>query len=178
MHLKFPKFKFFYKLFTDIKVNIIKIIIMIISILPAIKTPISIGIILIFNTIIITILINKIIITSWLAIITFLIIIGGLLILFIYIRRLASNEKFKINIKIIILLLIIFAFIDEFLQERQINETQNIIRIEITEHLSIGKLYNKKSISITLIIVMYLLLTIIVVTKIVKHYEGPLRSKN
>nr|YP_009525789.1 NADH dehydrogenase subunit 6 [Idioscopus clypealis]AXS67656.1 NADH dehydrogenase subunit 6 [Idioscopus clypealis] len=160
------------------KMNIMKVMIMFISMLPAMKTPMSMGMILMLNTMMMTMLINKIMITSWLAMITFLMMIGGLLILFIYMSSLASNEKFKINMKMMMLLLIMLTLMDEFMQESYINETQNLLNMEMTEHLSMGKLYNKKSMSITLIMVMYLLLTMIVVTKMVKHYEGPLRSKN
>lgn len=109
--------------------------------------------------------------------ITFLIIIGGLLILFTYIRRIASNEKFKLKFNLTLVLLVILILLDQLILNTQINDnlimnyTQNI-------ELSIIKIYNIKSIIITIIIVIYLLLTIISVTKIVKHHKGPLRAFN
>nr|YP_010610899.1 NADH dehydrogenase subunit 6 [Podulmorinus opacus]WAP91720.1 NADH dehydrogenase subunit 6 [Podulmorinus opacus] len=160
------------------KLNIMKLMIMMISMLPIMKTPMSMGMILMLQTMMMTLLMNKMMVTSWLTMITFLMMIGGLLILFIYMSSLASNEKFKINMKVLIIMMVMMIISEEFMQDMQINETQDIINIMTTEQLSLNKLYNKKSLMITLIMVLYLLLTMIAVTKLVKHYEGPLRSKN
>nr|YP_009942722.1 NADH dehydrogenase subunit 6 [Populicerus confusus]QOC72417.1 NADH dehydrogenase subunit 6 [Populicerus confusus] len=160
------------------KISVMKIMLMLISILPTMKTPMSMGMILMTQTILMTIFMNKMMTTSWLIMITFLMMIGGLLILFIYMSSLASNEKFKINLKPMFIMIMIFIVSEELIQDMQINEQQNILKNEYMDHLSLIKLYNKKSMMITLIMVLYLLLTMIVVTKLVKHYEGPLRSKN
>nr|YP_010610873.1 NADH dehydrogenase subunit 6 [Idiocerus consimilis]WAP91694.1 NADH dehydrogenase subunit 6 [Idiocerus consimilis] len=160
------------------KVNIMKLMIMMISMLPIMKTPMSMGMILMLQTIMMTLLMNKMMVTSWLTMITFLMMIGGLLILFIYMSSLASNEKFKINMKVLIIMMLMMITSEELMQDMQINETQDIMNTMTIEQLSLNKLYNKKSLMITLIMVLYLLLTMIAVTKLVKHYEGPLRSKN
>nr|QKW88765.1 NADH dehydrogenase subunit 6 [Idiocerus herrichii] len=160
------------------KMYIMKMMIMMISMLPTLKTPMSMGMTLMLQTMMMTMLMNKIMMSSWMTMITFLMMIGGLLILFIYMSSLASNEKFKINMKMTIILMIILIYSEEFIQDMQINEMQNIMSTESLEQLSLNKLYNKKSLMITLIMVLYLLLTMIAVTKLVKHYEGPLRSKN
>nr|YP_010610886.1 NADH dehydrogenase subunit 6 [Nabicerus dentimus]WAP91707.1 NADH dehydrogenase subunit 6 [Nabicerus dentimus] len=160
------------------KMNIMKIMLMMISMLPMMKTPMTMGVMLMTQTMLMTMLMNKMMTTSWMTMITFLMMIGGLLILFIYMSSIASNEKFKINMKMMIITVITVMMTEEMIQDMQINETQNIINIEYMEQLSLNKLYNKKSMMITLIMVLYLLLTMIVVTKLVKHYEGPLRSKN
>nr|WEP24859.1 NADH dehydrogenase subunit 6 [Idiocerus sp.] len=160
------------------KVNIMKLMIMMISMLPIMKTPMSMGMILMFQTIMMTLLMNKMMVTSWLTMITFLMMIGGLLILFIYMSSLASNEKFKINMKVLIIMMLMMIISEELTQDMQINEVQDIMNTMSVEQLSLNKLYNKKSLMITLIMVLYLLLTMIAVTKLVKHYEGPLRSKN
>lgn len=142
---------------------------------PFLKTPISIGIILITQTILITTLINKLIQSSWFIIITFLIIIGGLLIIFIYIRRIASNEKFKLKINLFLITIIIIIYLDEIILENQTNENQNLF-FQRNNDLTLIKIYNSKSIIVTIILVIYLLITIISVSKIVKHYKGPLRA--
>nr|QWZ47665.1 NADH dehydrogenase subunit 6 [Metidiocerus impressifrons] len=160
------------------KMYIMKMMLMMISILPAMKTPMSMGMTLMLQTIMMTTLMNSMMTSTWLTMITFLMMIGGLLILFIYMSSLASNEKFKINMKMMIITVMIFIMMESLMQDMQINEAQNLNSTEYTEQLSLNKLYNKKSMMITLIMVLYLLLTMIVVTKLVKHYEGPLRSKN
>lgn len=68
----------------------------------------------------------------WYSYIIFLIIVGGMLVLFIYITRIASNEKFKYSNKIISLLIftlliriIIYVIVDKFIIY------QDIITLEI-----------------------------------------------
>lgn len=133
------------------------------------------GILLILQTIFIVIFINLISKSSWFIIITFIIIIGGLLILFTYIRRIASNEKFKVKLNLTVILIILILWWDEKLIDNFINDDIKIITIN-ESRISLAKIYNSKSILITIILVIYLLLTIISVSKIVKHYKGPLRS--
>lgn len=131
---------------------------------------------LLIQTIITTILISITRNTSWITIVIFLIIIGGILILFIYIRRVAGNEKFTNNYKTsFIVILILMLPLEELINEININEFQN--RYINNESITFIKIYNKKTINITLIIFIYMYLTIIVVTKIVKIHKGPLRSK-
>lgn len=140
-----------------------------------IKTPISIGIFLLLQTIISTVILAKTITSSWIAIIIFLILIGGLLILFIYIRRIASNEKFKPNFKIILIMFIIIIPLEEIIREIQINDKQsNNVNLEA---ITLSKIYNKKTTIITSLIFLYLLLAIISITIIIKIYKGPLRAK-
>lgn len=129
---------------------------------------------LLLQTILSIIYINTILNSSWFTLITFLIIVGGLLILIMYIRRVASNEKFKINLNISLLFFIRILYIDEFIRDYVINENQNLIE-QNDLNLSLLKIYNMKSIYITLILVIYLLLTILSVSRVVKFFEGPLR---
>nr|YP_009228440.1 NADH dehydrogenase subunit 6 [Idioscopus nitidulus]AKU47327.1 NADH dehydrogenase subunit 6 [Idioscopus nitidulus] len=160
------------------KMYIMKTMIMMMSTLPLMKTPMSMGMLLMLQTMLMTVLMNKMLSTSWMPMITFLMMIGGLLILFIYMSSLASNEKFKMNKKTLTLILITMIITEEFMQDTPIYESQKMIYSEQIEQMSLMKLFNKKSFLVTMIMVMYLLLTMIVVTKMVKHYEGPLRSKN
>lgn len=106
----------------------------------------------------------------------FLILIGGLLILFVYMRRIASNEKFTTNILLIIIPLIILIIpIERILTEILTNES--ITTILTADAVSMIKIYNKKTFMVTIFMFLYLLLSIIVVTKIIKIFKGPLRSK-
>lgn len=65
--------------------------------------------------------------------------------------------------------------LEELLAESQINDNINFFCIN--ENLTFSKIYNKKTILVTIIIFMYIFLSIVVITKIVKIYKGPLRSK-
>ena len=98
---------------------------------------------------------------------------GGLIVLFIYITRLASNEKFFFNFKIIYLsplLLITLAFAIKF----------KIFQFPLVEEINfkifIYLIYTSYFIKLTIIIILYLLVTLIFTVNIVKLYEAPIRS--
>lgn len=89
-------------IFYPIIINILTLIILILPIKISKFHPITLIIILIIITIFITIKINFLY-NSWISFILFLIIIGGLIVIYIYISRLSNNELFQINIDIIII---------------------------------------------------------------------------
>ena len=145
-----------------------------------IKHPISIGSILLIQTIISS-LICRLILNSYLiSYILFLIFIGGILILFIYISRIASNEKFYFSIKLIInniiILIIIIMIIKNF--EFSIFMFNNQLNI-INDHREymLCKLFIFPSGNITFLIIFYLLFSIIVVVNIVITKIAPLRRR-
>lgn len=94
-----------------------------------------------------------------------------------YITRVASNEKFKFSINLIIII-ILFFFILIILKPELINFYLNV-KININPNnlqLSLNKYFNKPNNSIIYLIFFYLLITIIIVTKITKLEKGPLRQ--
>ena len=120
----------------------------------------------------------------WFSYILFLIIVGGILILFIYITRVASDEKFKFSIKIIIFFTIIFlsfiSFIIRNLPHLSINN--KILKLrdsarDIGVELSINKILNLPSNILFIILIIYLFITIIAIVKITNIKSGPLRQK-
>lgn len=109
----------------------------------------------------------------WISFVLFLIFLGGLIVLFIYITRLASNEKFSIKINdqfniinLIVLIVILLNF--NFFENRYTNINQNLYENTII-------LFNSSLIFLTLIIIRYLFLTLIVVVKVASKIEAPLR---
>nr|WRQ18170.1 NADH dehydrogenase subunit 6 [Igerna sp.] len=140
-----------------------------------IKTPMSMGILLLTQTMLAIMLMNKLTTSSWFIMITFLMMIGGLLILFTYMSSIASNEKFKLNMKPFMLLMILITMSDELIIEHQIKENQEFMEQKM-EKMSMSKMYSK-TMMMTMMMVLYLLLSMIVIAKMVKHHEGPLRAK-
>nr|ULR86971.1 NADH dehydrogenase subunit 6 [Macquartia sp. 2 HNL-2022a] len=150
------------------------------------KHPLSMGLTLLIQTTLVCLmsgLINK---TFWFSYILFLVFIGGMLVLFIYVTSLASNEMFSFSIKmmlvssfILLLLLMIFMLIDKTLIMKYNNiETQliNLLNSYIKENsLSLNKLYNFPNNLLTIMLMNYLLITMIAVVKITKLFKGPLR---
>lgn len=127
--------------------------------------------------------------TFWFSYVLFLIFLGGILVLFIYVTSLASNEIFSFSIKIFIISIIILfisliiilvidnRIIANFLRN---NEVYSIIDIKsfINENtVSLNKLYNFPTNMLTILLINYLFLTLIAVVKITNIYEGPLRPK-
>nr|YP_011036703.1 NADH dehydrogenase subunit 6 [Xestocephalus gracilus]WRK21307.1 NADH dehydrogenase subunit 6 [Xestocephalus gracilus] len=142
-----------------------------------VKNPLSMGTILIYQTMLLVMLMNKMCKTTWFTMLTFLMMVGGLLILFTYMTSIASNEKFKLNINMTMTTMIMLPIMDEMMMESQTEETQSMLNTMTMEKLSMMKLFSKKSMNLTLMMIMYLLLSMITVSKIINHHEGPLRTK-
>nr|YP_010736868.1 NADH dehydrogenase subunit 6 [Macropsis ocellata]WEP24742.1 NADH dehydrogenase subunit 6 [Macropsis ocellata] len=159
------------------KFMLIKMMTILSIFMPMMKTPLSLGAVLMAQTILSTMLMNKMLLNSWFPMITFLMMIGGMMILFMYMSSIASNEKFKMNMNLTMIFVTMMIATEELMMETQINEAQDMIYISNQESISMTKLYNKKSYIITLLLVLTLLLTMISISNIVMFHKGPLRMK-
>nr|UTE83887.1 NADH dehydrogenase subunit 6 [Trichogomphus mongol] len=144
--------------------------------------PISMGMILLTQTIIITLTIGFFHTNFWYSYILFLIMVSGMLVLFAYMTSVASNEKFSPSIKIftmISLIIILFSLILLFMDSYYIN-INNILSENITQTqnytMSMNKYFNYPNMFIMLMLIIYLLITLIAVVKITKIKMGPLRQ--
>nr|YP_009995516.1 NADH dehydrogenase subunit 6 [Ochthebius viridis]QNP09971.1 NADH dehydrogenase subunit 6 [Ochthebius viridis] len=143
--------------------------------------PLSMGMILLMQTIIITLITGFMNFNYWFSYILFLIMIGGMLVLFIYMTSVASNEKFKINNKIIIMTMIMMFitmfmmfFYDKYLI---MNNNFNNFIIDNNNYFMLSKFYNNPSNYIMFLMIIYLFITLIAVVKITNFKLGPLRQK-
>nr|YP_006576040.1 NADH dehydrogenase subunit 6 [Necrophila americana]ACZ58567.1 NADH dehydrogenase subunit 6 [Necrophila americana] len=143
--------------------------------------PLSMGLVLLSQTILIALITGFISLNFWFSYILFLIMIGGMLVLFIYMTSVASNEKFKysnlitiMNIFIIILSLP-FYFMDSMLIYINNMQVETLINEEI--YISLSKFFNFPSSVILLMMIIYLFITLIAVVKITNISYGPLRQK-
>lgn len=122
----------------------------------------------------------------WFSYILFLIFVGGILVLFIYISSIASNEKINFSIAPLIYCLITLRtciisaiILDKFFITNWVTneETQqsylNIIAQE--NYFSLSKIYNQPNNLIIILLICYLLLTLIIVVKITNLFSGPFR---
>ena len=108
-----------------------------------------------------------------------------MLVLFIYVASLASNEQFifsptwaLLTPPVIIVPIIIISFIDPFVIAQIIpTEISYISHIEILEStpFNVRIVYSTTTINLTIFVILYLLLTLIVVVKITAFFYGPLR---
>ena len=114
-----------------------------------------------------------------------MIFLGGILVLFIYVASLASNEVFKLSQTLAlsmlvfnIFILVPFLFLDEAVQAlKPIGETSSLTLSETIYNptFSLSIIYNPPSSLVTAFVILYLLLTLIVVVKITASSKRPLR---
>nr|QVM79241.1 NADH dehydrogenase subunit 6 [Grammoptera ruficornis] len=148
--------------------------------------PLAFGSILLIQTILISLITGKLTYNFWFSYILFLIMIGGMLILFIYMTSIASNEKFKMSYKLIMfnclllpLIMLCLIFMDYYFDNFNINTLELINQNMYPSYkLSMNKFMNWPNNLIIYMMILYLLMTLIAVVKITKIQSGPLRQKN
>nr|YP_009860559.1 NADH dehydrogenase subunit 6 [Kirchnerius guangxii]QKD75009.1 NADH dehydrogenase subunit 6 [Kirchnerius guangxii] len=162
--------------------------ILMISIMPAVMLPLmnhplSLGLLLLLQSSVIALISGWMNLTFWYSYILLLIMIGGMLVLFMYMTSVASNEKFKFSpmmflmfIVMILTSLVFMILTDQWFTNSKIliNENSNLI----IPLLSLNKFFNYPAIMISIIMIIYLLITLIVIIKISKFKQGPLRNYN
>nr|WPM93085.1 NADH dehydrogenase subunit 6 [Cricotopus cf. montanus] len=151
------------------------------------KHPLAMGLMLLIQTFFICLLSGLITKTFWFSYVLFLIFLGGMLVLFIYVTSLASNEMFNFSLKLMLFsvmnFFIIYAsmfFMDKNLIMNYLinyeNESLSCMKSMLMENsLTLNKLYNFPINLITILLMIYLFLTLIAVVKITNVFEGPLR---
>nr|AYW52101.1 NADH dehydrogenase subunit 6 [Anthribidae sp. 6 ACP-2013] len=141
------------------------------------KHPLSLGLTILFQTISITLISGKLNNNFWFSYILFLILIGGMMIIFIYMTSIASNEKFQFSMKMMISMILIFSL--SFLMLKH-EFTQNFKNFESNEILPImlNKYINSNSISSFFMIITYLLISLIVIVNMTSLLSSPLRQMN
>nr|ALO77185.1 NADH deshydrogenase subunit 6 [Carpelimus sp. CAR01] len=136
--------------------------------------PISMGFILLMQTLTTALSMNLILKNAWFSYIIFLIMIGGLLIIFIYMTSLISNKKFKFSPKIMItniIMMFSILYMNYYVNHYMIYNNYNNLTI------SFNKYINTSMFSIMILMIIYLLITMIAVVKITQFKSGALRQK-
>nr|AUG33519.1 NADH dehydrogenase subunit 6 [Cerconychia flectospina] len=152
--------------------------------------PLAMGLMLLMQTLMICLLTGLSTLSFWFSYILFLVFLGGLLVLFIYVTSLASNEMFSMSTNTILYSMIMFSFIIpillftdlmpwlNLLTNNDMLNPSNILLYQEESSSSLMKLYNQPTGTITLMLITYLFLTLIAVVQITKISSGPLRQKN
>nr|UPL65426.1 NADH dehydrogenase subunit 6 [Sadoletus valdezi] len=140
--------------------------------------PVSMGITIILQALTIAMITGMMAGTFWFSYIIVLIMLSGMLVLFIYMASVASNEKFKTPTKIIIMTIImmIVGMGLEVMYENS-EEYMKIMTETNQEKMTLTMLFNSKFMYITISMVLYMFFAMVVVSFIVNIYEGPLRVK-
>nr|YP_009654781.1 NADH dehydrogenase subunit 6 [Molipteryx lunata]YP_010995006.1 NADH dehydrogenase subunit 6 [Molipteryx fuliginosa]QCI09336.1 NADH dehydrogenase subunit 6 [Molipteryx lunata]WOZ14014.1 NADH dehydrogenase subunit 6 [Molipteryx fuliginosa] len=140
---------------------------------PWLSHPISMGIMIILQTIITSVVIGLSMGSFWFSYIVMITVLSGILVLFIYMASTASNEKFHSSIKLLMFLTVLIA-VTMYISYKY-NKIINLTSIFSTEILSLNNLFNCKFKLITLIMVLYLFFVMITISSIVNISEGPLK---
>lgn len=142
--------------------------------------PLSLGLILIIQTVAIALILGLISQSFWFSYILFLVIIGGILIIFIYIISLIFNKIFIQTLKSPTIYVTLLASLGILNRDfRKINSLERSINYKLTNEISINliKLYNFPINLVNLLVIRYLFFLLIVVVKITNFRSGPVRIK-
>nr|AXS65168.1 NADH dehydrogenase subunit 6 [Coleoptera sp. 10 KM-2017] len=149
------------------------------------KHPLSLGAALLMQTINVALISGTLNMNFWFSYILTLIMIGGMLILFIYMTSIASNEKFKFSSPIAIMYMIMMNLVTMLMMTDQFMWNENLNNSDMSEltsmmnfTLMLNKFTNYPNNLMMYLTVIYLFITLIAVVKITKMQEGPLRHKN
>nr|ASL05703.1 NADH dehydrogenase subunit 6 [Xylotrechus magnicollis] len=161
-------------------------IIMISAFLPFmflfINHPLTFGLILLIQTTLVAMMSGTMNLNFWYSYILFLVMVGGMLILFMYMTSVASNETFKFSNKmvppfLIMLFTSIFIMVIDPLIIQTKKSNYELTNMFLKNSMSLSKYMNFPNSTLMIIIISYLLLSLIMVVKITKIQYGPLRQK-
>nr|YP_009740937.1 NADH dehydrogenase subunit 6 [Filchnerella tenggerensis]QID03951.1 NADH dehydrogenase subunit 6 [Filchnerella tenggerensis] len=149
--------------------------------------PMSMMMFIIIQTLLIGLTAGTLMESFWLSYILFLTFLGGMLVLFIYITSIASNEMFQLkSISVILtgimwlILTISLILLDKSLYIDLLKNsdtsliTNNMNFQEMT--MSLNKIYNNPTFMITMMMMIYLFLALLAVVKITNINQGPIRK--
>nr|AEI29251.1 NADH dehydrogenase subunit 6 [Polydrusus marginatus] len=144
--------------------------------------PISFGFIILLQTITFSLITGILNLDFWFSYILFLIMIGGMLILFIYMTSIASNEKFNFSKKMtffslmfLMTTILMNLMLDNFLYMKNLNNYDLNPQNMLNMNLSMNKFFNSPNMMIMILLMIYLLITLIAIVKITQSKMGPLR---
>nr|YP_010035832.1 NADH dehydrogenase subunit 6 [Brontispa longissima]QQQ89060.1 NADH dehydrogenase subunit 6 [Brontispa longissima]UAJ48108.1 NADH dehydrogenase subunit 6 [Brontispa longissima] len=142
--------------------------------------PINMMLTIITQTILISLISSLMMKIQWFSYILFLVMIGGMLIIFMYMTNVASNEKFPKMKNLFFLASIPFALLslltltDKFWMFTEINfKSSNLLELSFKKN----SMYSPLS-TMMILIMVYLLITMIMVVKLTQTNMGPLRQNN
>nr|YP_006493392.1 NADH dehydrogenase subunit 6 [Stenopus hispidus]AEO18310.1 NADH dehydrogenase subunit 6 [Stenopus hispidus]AGA56099.1 NADH dehydrogenase subunit 6 [Stenopus hispidus] len=171
----------------SLTISLIPIIIFISITFSSMIHPLTAGLILLIQTALMCLTAGLFMTSFWFSYILFLIFLGGMLILFIYVASLAPNEPFILSPTIIMALMLasfiffLLLFWDPLMKmvpSQTPSSSSPLLFKTSLQTLTTKPFYNPPISNLTLFTILYLLFTLIVVVKITDHYSGPLRLLN
>nr|AIY62098.1 NADH dehydrogenase subunit 6 [Nasutitermes bikpelanus] len=141
------------------------------------KHPMAMGLMLLMQTTMICLISGTMYKSFWFSYILFMIMIGGMLVLFMYMTSLASNEMFSPSNKMLMtssaILPILMYMMPTVTNNKEMSIHNTMMENETT--ITTTVMYNQMMGMMTTMLVIYMLLTLIVVVNIINVSSGPLR---
>nr|YP_004021901.1 NADH dehydrogenase subunit 6 [Phraortes sp. Iriomote Island]BAJ24501.1 NADH dehydrogenase subunit 6 [Phraortes sp. Iriomote Island] len=139
------------------------------------KHPLSMGMTIIMQTMVIMVMTGMMFKSFWFSYILFLMYIGGMMVLFIYMTSLVPNMMFKMSYKNMFMMMSAMMLI---IMMKKNNMMMNYdMMIEINSNM-LMKMYSSPSNMLIMLMAMYLFFTMITVFKITEMNKGPLQMMN
>nr|URX53626.1 NADH dehydrogenase subunit 6 [Postelectrotermes sp. 1 AB-2022a]URX53678.1 NADH dehydrogenase subunit 6 [Postelectrotermes sp. 1 AB-2022a]URX53743.1 NADH dehydrogenase subunit 6 [Postelectrotermes sp. 1 AB-2022a] len=143
------------------------------------KHPLAMGMMLLMQTTMMCFISGMMYQSFWFQYILFMVFVGGMLVLFIYVASLASNEMFSLSTKLMTIMIMMslgMTIIKDWttIKTKETTEYNSTMSNEIITMTS--KLYNLPNGTLTILMALYLFMTLIVVVKITNVSKGPLRQ--
>nr|QBR55154.1 NADH dehydrogenase subunit 6 [Therioaphis tenera] len=158
---------------------IIFINLMLSTLLTMMKSPLSSNLVILCQSISLTLMINLINKTSWISFMLFILYIGGLMIIFLYISGIAFNELniFKnyknMIIKMLIMMMMFYLFKPLIIFEN--SKFENVLMFE--DNFYLINMFNLPNNLIIYFILFILFFMLILIIWMLKNNKGPIRQK-
>nr|QXT44541.1 NADH dehydrogenase subunit 6 [Patawatermes nigripunctatus] len=144
------------------------------------KHPLAMGMMLLMQTTMVCIISGTMYSSFWFSYILFMIMVGGMLVLFMYMTSLASNEMFSPSNKMLmmttLMMPVLVYIMPTVTNNKEMNTHNTMMESEITTTTTV--MYNQMMGTMTTLLVLYMLMTLIVVVNIINVSKGPLRHMN
>nr|YP_010463198.1 NADH dehydrogenase subunit 6 [Bochrus foveatus]UUJ37722.1 NADH dehydrogenase subunit 6 [Bochrus foveatus] len=134
--------------------------------------PLMMAIMIVIQSLLVAMMMGMMMSSFWFSYIMVIIMISGMLVLFIYMASMSSNEMMTMSMKKILMSLMLMIFMSLLYNHMETFYMLSNNYLNIT----LNMLFNTKTMIITIIMVIYLFFTMISVSKIVNVNEGPLRT--
>nr|YP_009107169.1 NADH dehydrogenase subunit 6 [Eulimnogammarus vittatus]AIT99453.1 NADH dehydrogenase subunit 6 [Eulimnogammarus vittatus] len=145
------------------------------------KAPFMLAMLIVSQTILVTLLIYMTLSTSWLSFILFMILVSAMMVIFVYVSSLASNDFIIMSYSSImsalyfVPLLVLMAYL---LLSDQENRTMSQLTMSDMDlgPVACYKMYTAHTSFMTMFLIIYLLVALIIVVKISTTSKGTLRA--
>nr|QQQ88656.1 NADH dehydrogenase subunit 6 [Hyalella tiwanaku] len=142
-----------------------------------VSSPLGLAVIVVMFSLFISMNMSLICSTSWFSLLLFMLFLSGMMIIFIYVCSLASNETHFYSFSVIYLVLIFMVLI---MFSPVINSLMTVgsdLLSKTDTCILMHKVYSFSVYLFTLALIIYLLITLIVAVKICMVSDGPVRTK-